>query len=197
MFGVVTSHDMAYNISKIQLKIIYIYCRNIDLVILRFYFSSNNCSSKVYTSLEKVVSCYTEQNKIEFAISGFFCDLLWILQGAAKTHKEWKIHFARGSLERFELHKTALGFSAQVPTRLRPSHLCPQRRGWAHRRRGRTRAGKQVSQGWDWSHPWPIGGGCWTGDASGERRRQRRGGTTRGVRIPARAEAMLMNVWHG
>jgi hypothetical protein len=50
---------MKYNISKIQLKIIYIFCRNIDLVILHFYFSSKNCSSKVYTSLEKVVDLVT------------------------------------------------------------------------------------------------------------------------------------------
>jgi hypothetical protein len=52
---VVTSHDMEYNISKIQLKIMCIFCRITDLGILHFYFSSKNCSSKVYTSLEKVV----------------------------------------------------------------------------------------------------------------------------------------------
>jgi hypothetical protein len=46
---------MEDNISKIQLKIMCRFCRNIDLGILHFYFSSKNCSSKVYTSLEKVV----------------------------------------------------------------------------------------------------------------------------------------------
>jgi hypothetical protein len=38
-------------------------------------------------------SC-TENNKIGFAFFGFFCDWFWILQGAAKTHKKVKIHFA-------------------------------------------------------------------------------------------------------
>jgi hypothetical protein len=52
---VVTSHDMEYNIYKIQLKIMCRVYRISDLVILHFYFSSKNCSSKVYTSLEKVV----------------------------------------------------------------------------------------------------------------------------------------------
>jgi hypothetical protein len=37
----------------------HIICRNIDLGILHFYFSSKNCSSKVYTSLEKVVDLVT------------------------------------------------------------------------------------------------------------------------------------------
>jgi hypothetical protein len=69
-------------------------------------------------------SC-TEHNKIGFSFSEFFYDLLWILQGAAKTHKEVKIHFARGSLERFELHKTALGFNTQDPTRMRLRHRGP------------------------------------------------------------------------
>jgi hypothetical protein len=50
---------MYYNISKIQLKIMCIFCRNIDLGILHFYFSSKNGSSKVYTSLEKVVVLVT------------------------------------------------------------------------------------------------------------------------------------------
>jgi hypothetical protein len=50
---------MEYHIPKIQLKIMYIFCINIDLGILHFYFSSKNCSSKVYTSLEKVVVLVT------------------------------------------------------------------------------------------------------------------------------------------
>jgi hypothetical protein len=56
---VVTSHDMEYNISKIQLNIMCRFCRITDLGILHFYFSSKNCSSKVYTSLEKVVDLVT------------------------------------------------------------------------------------------------------------------------------------------
>jgi hypothetical protein len=54
-----TSHDMEYNISKIYLKNLCRFCRNIDLGILHFYFSSKNCSSKVYTSLENVVVLIT------------------------------------------------------------------------------------------------------------------------------------------
>jgi hypothetical protein len=50
-----TSHDRGYNISKMQLKIMHIFCRNIDLGMLDFYFSCKNCSTKVYTSLKKVV----------------------------------------------------------------------------------------------------------------------------------------------
>jgi hypothetical protein len=46
---------MVYNISKIELKNLCRFRRNIDLGILHFYFSSKNCSSKVYTSLKKVV----------------------------------------------------------------------------------------------------------------------------------------------
>jgi hypothetical protein len=50
---------MECNISKIQLKNLCRFCRNIDLGILHFYFSSKNCSSKVYTSLQKVVVLVT------------------------------------------------------------------------------------------------------------------------------------------
>jgi hypothetical protein len=50
---------MEYNISKIQLKILCRFCRNIDLRILNLYFSRKNSSSKVYTSLEKVVVLVT------------------------------------------------------------------------------------------------------------------------------------------
>jgi hypothetical protein len=50
---------MEYNISKIQIKNLCRFFRNIDLGILHFYFSSKNFSSKVYTSLEKVVALVT------------------------------------------------------------------------------------------------------------------------------------------
>jgi hypothetical protein len=67
---------MEYNISKIQLKIIHIFCRNIDLGILHFYFSSKNCSSKVYTTLEKVVVLGT-QNTAKLSL--LFLDFSTIL----------------------------------------------------------------------------------------------------------------------
>jgi hypothetical protein len=36
---------------------------------------------------------HTEHNKIGFAIFGFFYDLIWILQVAAKTHKRGRTNF--------------------------------------------------------------------------------------------------------
>jgi hypothetical protein len=54
-----TSHDMEYNVSKIQLKMLGGFCIITDLVILLFNFSSRNYSSKVYTYLEKVVVLVT------------------------------------------------------------------------------------------------------------------------------------------
>jgi hypothetical protein len=55
-------------------------------------------------------SSYTEHNKIGFAIFGFSCDFIWILQGVAKTQKG-KNHFVRRPLELFEPHKSTLAFN--------------------------------------------------------------------------------------
>jgi hypothetical protein len=44
---------------------------------------------------------YTEHNKIRFAIFGFFCDLLWILQVAAKSTQRARNLFARRPLDSF------------------------------------------------------------------------------------------------
>jgi hypothetical protein len=54
----------------------------------------------IYIFGESCRSCYTEHNKISSAIFGFFCDLLWILQVPAKTHKGVRNLFARRTLER-------------------------------------------------------------------------------------------------
>jgi hypothetical protein len=73
---VVTSRGMEYNISKIQLKIMCRFCRNIDLGILHFYFSSKNCSSKLYTYLEKVVvlvTLSTEKFGLQFLDFSVIC----------------------------------------------------------------------------------------------------------------------------
>jgi hypothetical protein len=43
---------------------------------------------------ESFSSSHKEHNKIGFAIFGFFCDLLWILQVAAKTLKGIRNVFA-------------------------------------------------------------------------------------------------------
>jgi hypothetical protein len=55
MFVTVPTHASAHNISKIQLKIMYGFCRITDLDISHFNFSRKNYSSKVYTCIEKVV----------------------------------------------------------------------------------------------------------------------------------------------
>jgi hypothetical protein len=71
--GTGTTHTSAHNIFKIQLKIVYGFCRNIDLGILHFYFSSKNCSSKAYTYLERVVVLVTLSiAKLCLLFLGFF-----------------------------------------------------------------------------------------------------------------------------
>jgi hypothetical protein len=40
---------------------------------------------------ESCSSCYTEHNKIEFAIVRFFCDFIWFFKVTAKTHKRGRI----------------------------------------------------------------------------------------------------------
>jgi hypothetical protein len=56
----------------------YGFCRVIDLGILHFYFSSKNCSSKVYTYLEKVVVLVTISTE---KLSLLFLDFLQFLIG--------------------------------------------------------------------------------------------------------------------
>jgi hypothetical protein len=77
---------MEYNISKIQLKIMCIFCRNIDLGILHFYFSSKSCSSKVYTTLEKVVFLVTLSTE---KLSLQFLDFSVILYGFYKVQLKY------------------------------------------------------------------------------------------------------------
>jgi hypothetical protein len=72
-----------------KLMIMYGFCRITDLGISRFYFSSKNCSSKVYIYIfkESCSSYYTEHSKIEFAIFGFSYDFILNLQVSAQTQK--------------------------------------------------------------------------------------------------------------
>jgi hypothetical protein len=54
----------------------------------KFLFFKQKLQLKsIYIFGESCSSCYTEHNKIGFAIFGFFWDLLWILQGSAKIQK--------------------------------------------------------------------------------------------------------------
>jgi hypothetical protein len=65
------------------------------------FFKQKLRLKSIYTSGESCSSCYTKHNKIRFAIFGFFCNLLWILQVSAKTHKGVRNLFARRPLDSF------------------------------------------------------------------------------------------------
>jgi hypothetical protein len=94
---------MEYNISKIQLKIMCRFCRNIDQEILHFYFSSKNCSSKVYTSLKKVVVLVTLGAK---KLGLQFLDFSAICYGFYKfqpKHTKSKKSFCKGTPGKTEL----------------------------------------------------------------------------------------------
>jgi hypothetical protein len=95
---VVTSHDMEYNISKIKLKILGGFCRNTDLGILLFNFSSKNYSSKVYTYLEKVVVLVTlSTTKLGLQFLDFSVILYGFYNLQTKALKVVRIILRRGS----------------------------------------------------------------------------------------------------
>jgi hypothetical protein len=58
---------------------------------------------------ESCSSSYTGQNKIGFAIFGFFCDFIWILQIAGKTQRKGMNLFAQGPWKDLGAHSYALG----------------------------------------------------------------------------------------
>jgi hypothetical protein len=153
-FGTRPAHAGTHNISKIQLKIKYGFCRITDLGISYFNFPSKNCSSKVYTCFGKVVVLVTKSTtKLGLQFLQFSKTLYDFSKLQLKHIKgeDSILHKGPGNFLKFTTVPSA--FNAQTPTRLQPSHPCPQRRGRACRRRGRARAGKQVAQGSDWSHP--------------------------------------------
>jgi hypothetical protein len=78
---------MEYNISKIQLKIMCRFCRNIDLGILLFNFSSKNYSSKVYTCFGKIVVLVTQSTT---NLNLQFLDFSVILYGFDKLQVKHK-----------------------------------------------------------------------------------------------------------
>jgi hypothetical protein len=97
-----TSHGMEYNTSKIQHKILCRFCRNIDLEILYFYFSSENCSSKVYTTLDKVVVLVTLSTaKLGLQFFGFFVILYEFYKVQLKYKKGVRNLFATRPLNSF------------------------------------------------------------------------------------------------
>jgi hypothetical protein len=192
---VVSSHGMEYNISKIQLKIMCRFCRNIDQEILHFYFSSKNCSSKVYTSLEKVVvlvtlsttklglqSCY-----IDGARRGTVCSRGW--EAAA-------FKACAGGVRRFaaDRSKLRLGMGVGWPWYGEAwAATCYGRRASGERRRtwplGRGRKGRFGANG---SHRartdghWPVSA-CGPGGKTTAARRCAMHGVARNVRVWARS----------
>jgi hypothetical protein len=83
-------------------------------------------------------------------------------------------------LETFDFHNSTLSSNNQAPTRTWPSHIHPQRWGWARWRRGRARAGKQATLDYDLAHHGPTCKGGLAGDVTGERRRRGRAGSKSG-----------------
>jgi hypothetical protein len=76
-------------------------------------------------------SSHTEHNKNGFAILGFFYDFINILQVAAKTHKEVKNHFARGSLESFKRSQICPSFAPNTLEKLGALQCSPWATGAA------------------------------------------------------------------
>jgi hypothetical protein len=124
---------------KLELKSIYILCRN--------------CSSS-----------YTERNKIGFEIFGFFYDFILNLQITGSRGKSWKNLLALGPLELSKPYKQTLGFYTQTLENNSPSQSYPPAAEQARRRRGWAGGGKQVRGMSDWTHVWPIRGGGSSGE---------------------------------
>jgi hypothetical protein len=140
---------------------------------------------------------HTEHNTIGFAIFGFLYDFIWNLQVLFKAHKGVKNLISLRPLETFHFHNSTLSSNNQAPTRTLPSHIHPQRWGWARCRRGRARAGKQATLDYDLAHHGPTCRGSLDRDVTGERRRQSNGGAAAKARIPVRIGVGLNNVRHG
>jgi hypothetical protein len=60
-------------------------------------------------------SNYTENNKIGFACFGFFCELIWILQVAAKNTQRGKKPFCGQAPGKIELFTVMPLVSAKAP----------------------------------------------------------------------------------
>jgi hypothetical protein len=116
------------------------------------FFKKKLYLKSIYIFGKSCSSCYTEHNKIEFAIFGFFCDLLWILQGAAETLKRGRNLFASRPLERSKVSQPYPWVASrplEVPGTLQcgpwakgaarsPGIRRPRRRSWPGKRLGRV-----------------------------------------------------------
>jgi hypothetical protein len=101
MFGTGSTHASANNISKIQLKIMYAFCRITDLGISHFDFSSKNYSSKVYKCFGKVVVLVTQSTtKLGVQFLDFSVILYDFSKSQLKHTKEGESFFTSGPLEK-------------------------------------------------------------------------------------------------
>jgi hypothetical protein len=102
------THARTHNISKIQLKFMYGFCRITDLGKSHFKFSSKNYSSKVYTCLVKVVVLVT-QSRTKLCLH--FLDFYMIFARFSHNTKQKKNLLSPPPLEVLDFHKTALASS--------------------------------------------------------------------------------------
>jgi hypothetical protein len=93
---------------------------------------------------ESCSSCYTEYNKIGFAIFGFFCDFIRILQDPVKAHKRGRFVLQSDPWNFLWVHNKVLGSHKTPQNYLEPYNVGPRRLGAARPvefRRGARRRG--------------------------------------------------------
>jgi hypothetical protein len=141
---------------------------------------------------ESYSSCYTEHNKIGFAIFGVFYDFKSILQVSAITHKCLKTLFATRTLERLKPHNHTLSLRKTPQKEFKPRNaaLGPWgRRGWPKSGdlagglgRGRRREGSRGREG-------PACVRFWGRQVTGELSRRGRAAVAAGGFAPAKIGA--------
>jgi hypothetical protein len=152
-----------------------------------FHFFKQKLKLKsIYMLCGSCSSSHTENNKIGFAIFGFFCELIWSLQVTGRINKTGKNLIALSPLGILSLHKYALAFNAQAPGKNSPSQLYPPAAEQARRRRGRARGRKQARGMIDLTHKGLIRGGSSGGERSGDDRRRSSDGAAAAARIPGK-----------
>jgi hypothetical protein len=98
------------------------FCRITDLGILLSNFSSKH-NKGIYIFGESCSSYYTEHNKIEFAIFGFFYDFILNLQVAVETQQRWRIIFHKDPWKDLWVHIKVLGLHKTPQNHLKPYNV--------------------------------------------------------------------------
>jgi hypothetical protein len=193
-FGTEPKHASSNNISEIQLKIVYGFCRNIDLGILLFNFSSKNYSSKVYTYLEKLVVLVTQSTtKLSLPILDFSTSL-YRFHKFQPTHKEGVESLctqAPGTFKPSQLYPSPLRPDPRVPkpptSRISTAEGRPPPMMWVRRRQTNGMGLRLALPSTDWW--WRF-----SRVVTGERRRQSKGGATAVARTALRIGTEFDNV---